>query len=136
MNVRIPYGFLTELTTTKVKEAAPAGRASWKLLCELAYNSQIHGLIIVPAGYVTDFASVPRLPFAYWLTGDTAHASAVVHDYLCSVEYQRCKISWGRAADVFREAMKHEKVPAWRRTMMYWAVRMAGGKRSCKETAE
>lgn len=136
MNVRIPYGFLTELTTTKVKEAGDAGRARWKLLCELAYNSQIHGLIIVPAGYVTDFASVPRLPFAYWLTGDTAHASAVVHDYLCSVEYARCKISWGRAADVFREAMKHEKVPAWRRTMMYWAVRMAGGKRNCKETAE
>ncbi|MEQ1663187.1 MAG: DUF1353 domain-containing protein [Thiobacillus sp.] len=136
MKVTIRHGFLTELTTTKVKEAGDAGRARWKLLCELAYNSQIHGLIIVPAGYVTDFASVPRLPFAYWLTGDTAHASAVVHDYLCSVEYARCKISWARAADVFREAMKHEKVPAWRRTMMYWAVRMVGGKRNCKETAE
>lgn len=136
MKVSIRHGFLTELTTTKVKEAGDAGRARWKLLCELAYNSQIHGLIIVPAGYVTDFASVPRLPFAYWLTGDTAHASAVVHDYLCSVEYQRCRISWARAADVFREAMKHEKVPAWRRTMMYWAVRMKGGNRNCKETAE
>lgn len=132
MKVSIRDGFLTELTTTKVKEAAGTGRARWKLLCELAYNSQIHGLIIVPVGYVTDFASVPRLPFAYWLTGDTAHASAVVHDYLCSVEYPRCEISWARAADVFREAMKHEEVPAWRRTMMYWAVRMAGGKRKCK----
>jgi hypothetical protein len=132
MKVSIRHGFLTELTTTKVKEAGDTGRARWKLLCELAYNSQIHGLIIVPPGYVTDFASVPRLPFAYWLTGDTAHASAVVHDYLCSVEYQRCKISWARAAAVFREAMKHEKVPAWRRTMMYWAVRMACGKRNCK----
>ena len=125
-------GFLTDLNVTKVKEAHSGGRARWRLRTELAYNSQIHGLIIVPAGYVTDFASVPRLPFAYWLTGDTAHASAVVHDYLCSVEYQLCKISWARAAAVFREAMKHEKVPAWRRTMMYWAVRMACGKRNCK----
>lgn len=136
MNGTIRYGFLTELTATKVKEAGGAGRARWKLLCDLAYNSKIHGLIVVPAGYVTDYASVPRLPIAYWLTGDTAHASAVVHDYLCSVEYARCKISWARAADVFREAMEHEKVPAWRRTAMYWAVRLKGGNRSCEEASK
>jgi len=68
-------GFLTDLNATKAKEANSAGRAKWRLPTELAYNSQIHGLIIVPEGYITDFASVPRLPFAYWLTGDTAHAS-------------------------------------------------------------
>lgn len=122
----IQHGFLTELTATKVKEAHSTGRARWKLLCELAYNSKIHGLIIVPTGYVTDFASVPRLPGAYWLTGDTAHASAVVHDYLCSVEYVAKRITWSKAADVFEEAMRHEKVPAWRRKLMAWGVRLFG----------
>lgn len=129
------YGFVTELTTTKIREAGAAGRARWKLLTDLAYNSELHGLIVVPAGYVTDFASVPRLPLAYWLTGDTAHASAVVHDYLCTIHYQSCKISWKRAAQVFLEAMKHERVPAWRRTMMYWGVRLAGGSKSCASEA-
>ena len=120
------YGFLTELNATKLKEAHSAGRARWRLCTELAYFSKIHGMIIVPVGYVTDFASVPRLPLAYWLTGDTAHASAVVHDYLCSVEFRQRRITWGAAADVFDEAMKHEKVPAWRRKMMAWAVRLFG----------
>lgn len=132
MKVDIRQGFLTELTTTKVREAGSAGRARWKLTSDLAYNSQLHGLIVVPAGFVTDFASVPRIPGAYWLTGDTAHASAVVHDYLCRIHYESCRISWARAAEVFVEAMRHERVPAWRRSMMYFAVRWFGGGRSCK----
>jgi hypothetical protein len=133
--VKVDYGFLTELTASKVKEASPAGRARWKLLTDLGYHSKLHGMIVVPAGYITDFASVPRLPLAYWLTGDTAHASAVVHDYLCTIHYENCKISWKRAAQVFLEAMKHERVPAWRRTMMYWGVRLAGGSKSCASEA-
>ena len=120
------YGFLTELNMTKVREASSTGRARWRLNTELAYMSKIHGLIIVPALYLSDMASVPRIPFAYWLTGDTAHASAVVHDYLCSVQYPQCKISWSKAASVFGEAMKHEKVPLWRRTIMTIGVRLAG----------
>lgn len=126
-------GFLNALNTTKVQEPGLAGRARWKLLTELAYYSKIHGLIIVPAEYVTDFASVPRLPLAYWLTGDTAHASAVVHDYLCSTEYPKRRITWAKAADVFAEAMKHERVPGWRRHMMYWAVRLFGEPRKPSE---
>lgn len=135
MKAGIRHGFLTELSTVKVKEAGDAGRARWRLTADLAYHSQLHGMIIVPSGFITDFASVPRLPVAYWLTGDTAHASAVVHDYLCRVHYESCKISWKRAAQVFIEAMKHEQVPAWRRTMMYWGVRLAGGSRSCASEA-
>jgi len=118
----IPFGFLTSLETTKVREARSHGRAQWKLLTELAYLSEIHGLIVVPAGFETDFASVPRLPFMYLLFGDTAHASAVVHDYLCRVQVPAGQIAWRTAAEVFREAMKHEGVPAWRRWLMYQAV--------------
>lgn len=125
-------GFLTSLDARKIKEAGPAGRARWRLITPLLYGSRIHGLIEVPAGFETDYASVPRIPLAYWLTGDTAHASAVVHDWLCRVDYPMCRISWARAADVFAEAMKAEGVPAWRRTIMYWAVRLAGGGKECQ----
>jgi hypothetical protein len=39
-------------------------------------------VIHVPHGFVTNFASVPRLPFAYLLFGGRGNRAAVVHDYL------------------------------------------------------
>ena len=120
--MKLDYGFLTALNTTKVAEAGDMGRARWRLLSDLAYNSRTRGLIVVDAGFETDFASVPRMPLTYWIAGDTAHASAVVHDYLCRQLYPVRSITWQQAADVFLEAMKDEGVPLWRRTLMYWAV--------------
>lgn len=71
--------FLTPLRVEQVSEAA----GTWRLLEPLCYVSPIFGgLIVVPAGFVTDFASVPRLPFSYWLFGGVGQAAAVVHDYL------------------------------------------------------
>jgi hypothetical protein len=115
-------GFLTSLTATKVNEASSHGRANWKLQRELVFNSDLVGMIVVPEEFETDFASVPRLPFMYWLTGDTAHASAVVHDYLCRVWYPQGRITWRSASEVFGEAMRHEGVPKWRRWAMQQAV--------------
>ena len=77
--------FITPLEAVKIREAGDVGRARWRLLSDMIYNSKLYTVIVVPSGFVTDMASVPRLPFAYWLMGDTAHASAVVHDYLCKV---------------------------------------------------
>lgn len=119
------FGFLTTLTSTKVREASSYGRAEWKLLVELAYRSRVHGLFVVPSGFVTDYASVPRMPIAFWFAGDTAHASAALHDYLVRVYYSQVRLSWAQCADVFAEAMKDEGVPAWRRILMAWAVRQA-----------
>lgn len=116
------YGFLTDLVVEKLSEGDSNGRATWMLREALEYRSQLIGMVIVPAGFTTDFASVPRAPLAYWLTGDTAHGSAVVHDYLCRVLVPLGRITWSRAADVFGEAMKHEGVPAWRRWLMRMAV--------------
>lgn len=116
--------FITTLKTGKVKEARGAfGRATWELLAPLVYSSDVVGVvIIVPAGFTTDFASVPRLPLIYSLAGDTGHASAVVHDYLCRTK----KLPRVLADKVFREALEVEGVPAWRRTLMYLGVRIGG----------
>ena len=120
--MNIAPGFLTELVCRKAKEASSSGRAQWELQQDLAFNSARVGLIIVSAGFVTDFASVPRVPLAYWLTGDTAHKSAVIHDYLARVWVPRLRITWREAAEVFEECMRHEGVPIWRRKLMKWAV--------------
>lgn len=127
------YGFLTTLNMTLVAEATDFGRAKYKLLTDLAYMSDSVGLIVAPAGYITDLASVPRLPLAYALFGDTSQRAAVVHDYLCDHYYKTCKWSWVKCADVFLEAMKHEGVSLWRRQSMYWGVKYFGGmKRNCE----
>ena len=105
-------------------ELLPNGK-TWVLLAPLRYDSAILGArLTVPLGFRTDFASVPRLPFAFWLTGDTAHAPAVVHDYL----YRRHLFSRRISDTVFLEAMKAEGDPWWRRCLMYQAVRWFGGK--------
>jgi hypothetical protein len=115
-------GFQSSLVAEKVDEAESLGRAEWRLRDPLIFESALIGLLIVPAGFVCDFASVPRLPLAFMLAGDTAHASAVVHDYLCRVWIPRGDITWREAADVFDEAMKSEGVPGWRRMLMRLAV--------------
>lgn len=79
-------------------------------------------MLTVPAGFEMDFASVPRIPFAYWLVGNVAHRSAVLHDYLYAVRAPR-----ELADQVFRAAMEAEGIPAWRRSLMYSAVRAFGG---------
>ncbi len=82
------------------------------------------GIVEVPAGFVTDFASVPRLPLVFLLTGDTAHAPAVVHDWL----YRTQTTSRAFADAVFREAMGvgPRAEPAWRRWIMWAALRAFG----------
>ena len=109
-------GFITSLDVELVSK----GR--WRLLSMLAYKSDLAGLIVVPAGFITDFASVPRLPLAYLLTGDTAHEAAVVHDYL----YETGTGTKTQADCVFLEAMASVGEARWRRTLKYWAVRVFG----------
>ena len=103
----------------------------WWLLRDLAYDSAVaQARIVVPAEFVTDFASVPRLPFAYWFTGNTGHGAAVIHDWL----YQHPASGDRRLADaVLREALGvqqpalgHEAEPAWRRQAMWAGVRAFG----------
>ena len=109
---------------TKVSEPG-IGRAKWKLVTALIYLDSMGRTWTVPAGYVTDYASVPATPFATWLFRDHAHMAAVLHDYLCSDYYPKL-MTWREAADLFHEAMLVEGVSRWRAKAMYWAVRLFG----------
>jgi len=117
--------FMTNPKVVKIREASSAGRAQWALAEPLVYVARDGRTFFVPAGFETDFASVPRIPLAYWLTGDTAHLSAALHDFLCRVLHRHGLMSWAEAALHFRDAMRAEGVPRWRAWLMYWAVRMA-----------
>lgn len=110
--------FLSELNVHQV-DSDNGGK--WELTTPFVYYSETtNDTYTVPIGFVTDFASVPRIPGAYYLAGNTAHKAAVVHDFLCRTKL----VSRLMADEVFLEAMKDQQVPAWRRWLMFLGVRI------------
>ncbi|AOZ08131.1 hypothetical protein BKK80_12435 [Cupriavidus malaysiensis] len=96
----------------------------WRLVEPLVYQSDVAGqTFVVPPGFETDLASVPRLPVVFLLAGGTSNEAAVVHDFL----YTRHTVSRAVADAVLREASSVTGVPAWRRWLIYWGVRLGGG---------
>lgn len=58
------------------------GRSVWTTLTPLRYQSdRVGSTIVVPAEFITDLASVPRLPLVWLATGGRGPRSAVVHDW-------------------------------------------------------
>lgn len=111
-------------STLAMERAGAPGSGEWVLLKPLVYYSIILGReIVVPAGFRTDLASVPRLPIIFWLTGATADEAAVVHDYL----YTTREVSRSAADAVMREASAVMGTPGWRRGLMWAGVRVGGG---------
>ena len=74
-------GFLSDLDIRQVGWAKR--RAVWMTLAPLRYRSEALGgrVVLVPAEFVTDLASVPRAPLAYLLAGGRGNRGAVVHDF-------------------------------------------------------
>jgi hypothetical protein len=111
------------LTTLDCREVDEFG-GLWELLAPLAYDSEVvRGTVTVPAGFVTDFASIPRLPFVYWTQGGKGNKAAVIHDWL----YSSQAVDRKTADQVLREALiasGYSKVTA---SAFYAAVRVGGG---------
>lgn len=106
--------------TTKL-EVAPIGKNKWELLKGFEYHVGYLGSderIIVPAGFITDFASVPKL---FWPIIDPIgkHGkAAVIHDYCYYTAcYQRI-----RSDQIFLEGMEVLNVEEWKRQAMFHAV--------------
>lgn len=99
--------------------------------------------VIVPAGFLTDGASVPRI--LWWLLPPWSAYSqaAAVHDYL--LEYatsyhhgRQVNVTRGQADRVFRDAMRVAGIGTWPRQVMYVGVRLWGkiaSKRKSKNAA-
>lgn len=87
----------------------------------------------VPAGFETDFASIPRLfwTFVGHPAGQYAQA-AVLHDWL----YRTKAAPRAEADRIFREAMGVLEVPAWQRWAMWAAVRVGGSGAYGRPTGE
>lgn len=113
--------FLTEL---KVENASALDDGNWRLTAPLVYQSDVAGqTFTVPAGFVTNFASVPRAPLVYLLCGDTSSEAAAVHDFLYSAPHP---VTRSVADAVLKEASAVTGVARWRRVLMWAGVRVGG----------
>jgi hypothetical protein len=110
--------FMSELDTRA------AGNGEWVLLSDFQAKVFMadgdEEWITVPKGFVTDLASVPRLPLMHWFFGGRARRSAVLHDYLYVERRQR-----SFADEVFFVSMRNEEGPLVR-FAMYMGVRLGG----------
>ncbi|HKO68267.1 MAG TPA: DUF1353 domain-containing protein [Burkholderiaceae bacterium] len=101
-----------------------ADNRDWVLMENLRYQvGQTSTVIVVPRGFVTDFASIPQ---AFWSFGLSAHGryskAAIVHDYL----YWTQGCSREQADNLLMIAMKESRVDAGQRTVIFEGVRLGG----------
>ncbi len=80
-------------------------------------------VVTVPAGFVTDFASVPRIPFVYARYGGRGQRAAVIHDYLYAVGYNRRK-----SDKIFQLALLDCNLPKSISYAMWLGMRIFGGR--------
>jgi hypothetical protein len=107
-----------------VRELPDADGSRWQLEAPLSYAGRDE-TFVVPAGFTTDFASVPQA--LTWLVPRYGRytKAAILHDHL----WQRCRegtFGWADADGLLRRAMRELDVPFLRRWLMWGAVRLAG----------
>lgn len=99
--------------------------ASWTVNQEFVYHvggPESGMAVIVPVGFKTDFASIPRLFWRILPPIGIYGKAAVLHDYLYASQLSTRK--W--ADQIFLEAMTVLNVPTWKRQVMFRAVRTFG----------
>jgi hypothetical protein len=94
--------------------------------------------ITVKAGFVTDLASVPRIPMAYLLFGGKGKYPAAIHDGLYSnsdlvevVDFdtnEPFKVTRKWADDVFYHGLIERDISNFDAKMMFLGVRLKGSK--------
>lgn len=96
----------------------------WLLLSAFMFASKrIERLITVPAGFVTDFASIPKPLWNLLPPTGSYGKAAVLHDYLYRT---KGACSRGDADGVLLEAMEALGVGWWTRSIIYSGVRVGG----------
>lgn len=117
--------FTEPLTVTKIS------KNRWKIARAFRFylDDLQHEYIDIPVGFVTDFASVPRIFWGLFppATGEYVQA-AVVHDYLIDHgtinvgSHNLRMVDYKEANEIFNTAMKVLGTPDFQRKCMYGAV--------------
>jgi hypothetical protein len=91
------------------------------------WSKVLQAVVTVPAGFVTDYASVPRLPVVFLLVGGKGNRAAVVHDLLYTLgSTYPGTVTREQADAVLREAMLATGYARVTAEAFYRAVRWRG----------
>ena len=95
---------------------------TWAVVHPLAYRGD-RDRFVVPAGFRTDFATVPRV--VTWLVPrfGAFTLAAVLHDWLCTEGITSGVVTSREADGLFRRVMRESGVPVLRRWLMWAGVR-------------
>jgi Protein of unknown function (DUF1353) len=96
---------------------------NWKLLRPLRYTGNRGDSFTVPAGYVTDFASVPRV--AVWLIPRFGRytRAAILHDWLLTDALPAGLVTSVDTDGIFRAVLRELGTPPVKRWLMWTGVR-------------
>lgn len=114
---------MSSFTESLIVSPIPDGKR-WVVRKEFSYyiDTEDGEKVIVPSGFVTDFASVPRYFWRIFPKWGKYGTAAVVHDYLYVAQTKRRK----DCDKIFLQAMEVAGVDKIVRTLFYWAVRLGG----------
>lgn len=121
--------------------AIRAGRSLWALQQSLTYRTgdKAGETIVVPAGFVTDLASIPRLVWSFYPPDGPWVKAAVIHDFLYDTQgdgrwnkhvgvTRPTSYSRAEADNILREGMADRAIGWWEQTVIWTSVRLGGGK--------
>ena len=111
-------GFNTKLIVSPVI----GRRGFWRLEQILVFMAADQEVFVVPAGFQTNLASIPRALRWLFTVNDNSRQASVVHDYLYGNAWHPRK----QCDKYFYEAMLCSQVPKWKAKLMYWGVRAGG----------
>jgi hypothetical protein len=127
---------LREVVDGQGRTVMKEGRVVWELLQHLAfflYWARSDDAIIVPAGFLTDLASIPRLARGLVPVSGSFNRAAIIHDWLYKnkgagiPENYRAGLDLRAKSDhIFNEAMRAAGVSTPMRLAMFSAVRLGG----------
>ncbi|EAV4234148.1 DUF1353 domain-containing protein [Salmonella enterica subsp. enterica] len=113
---------MSKFTTPAILEML--GHYEWRVHEPFAFylSNDNSDVIDVPAGFVTDLATIPRIFWSLMPPDGKYAKAAIIHDYL----YDNALRTKKEADLIFLDGMTVLGVPRWKRTIMYYAVRLFG----------
>lgn len=95
----------------------------WVVFNPLKYKTPNAKTVIeVPAGFITDLASIPRILYAVFPVNGLHREAAILHDYL----YEKQVFKRAKCDIIFLGAMKSSGVDFMTRWSFYLGVRIGG----------
>jgi len=96
---------------------------TWQLVEPLTYIGSQGDTFTVPAGYRTDYASVPRILVWYIAKSGRWTRAAILHDWLLTELVESGRLRSNDADGLFRAALRDLEVPPVKRRLMWVGVR-------------